>query len=309
VLPPNPTLPSRTLEVLIWQTTAGRQFIALADLGSIQLGDAPIIRAPEGVEGSNGTLQTLTNVQRPVADQYTEARQTTARLVFSALSTNAPTGTLELGAGYACLAGRAACPVGAAAPADSVSCSLTIPFTAQEVPVTARWTRPSVPIAGAETYLVAIDPAPLMTLATPSCFRNNNLPAGRGSVTTMNGRALDLWQVTTTGSTRALNVMQQTFMLGDAPTITLDAELPEVSGSFLKTTSVQKPIADQYTEVRATRVTVPGFTGPEATTRLELQSQYACVKGLVDCPVGDASPQDAASCQVILSNVVAVKVP
>jgi hypothetical protein len=53
---------------------------------------------------------------------------------------------------------------------------------------------------------------------------------------------------------------------------------------------------------------VPGFTGTEAATRLELLAQYACAAGTMSCPVGDMAPADAASCQLGLDGV-ALKLP
>ena len=308
VLPPNPTIPSRTIEVLVWSTSTGRQHIALAELGTIQLGDAPAIRPPEAVEGAQSTLSWQTNVQRPIADQYVEVRQTSAQFTFADLAATSSTGTLAVSAQYACIVGRAACPTGSAAPQDSSSCALSIPFTVQEIPLTAKWTATQAPVGGAARYLVAIDTAPVTSISVPSCFRNNNLPAGRGNSTQQNGRMLDVCQVFTIGSSSFLRLSPQTWNLGDAPTIRINGDLDVSMGAFVQRISQQLPISDQYVETRSTEVLVPLFSGAEAESRLDLRSVYSCAAGLASCPVGDASPQDAASCQVSM-NSVAVRLP
>ena len=59
----------------------------------------------------------------------------------------------------------------------------------------AAWFQPQTSVAGARRYLAAWDMTPLITIAVPSCFRNNNLPAGRGNVTEQTARALTVMQV------------------------------------------------------------------------------------------------------------------
>ena len=44
-------------------------------------------------------------------------------------------------------------------------------------------------------YRVAIDATPIRTISSPSCFRNNNLPAGRGNRTEQNYRQEDEWVI------------------------------------------------------------------------------------------------------------------
>jgi len=158
-------------------------------------------------------------------------------------------------------------------------------------------------------YRVAIDQTPVLTIAVPSCFRNNNLPAGRGNVTEQNYRTEGDWVIWNgTETTEYLDLGTQTFNLGDAPTIRVTEVIEGTDKTFSALRNEQKPIADQYTEARQTQISVKfndySFS-PVGT--VALNAQYACIKGRADCPVGDASPQDAASCSSSL-NFVARKI-
>ena len=147
-------------------------------------------------------------------------------------------------------------------------------------------------------YRVAVDATPVRTIAVPSCFRNNNLPAGRGNITEQNYRSEDEWVIWNgTDQTEYLDLGRQTFNLGDSPTISVTDLIEGTDKTFSALRNVQKPIADQYTEARQTQVSVK-FNDYSAvpTGTISLNSQYACIKGRADCPVGDQSPLDAASC-------------
>jgi hypothetical protein len=154
-------------------------------------------------------------------------------------------------------------------------------------------------------YRVAVDATPVRTIAVPSCFRNNNLPAGRGNITEQNYRSEDEWVIWNgTDQTEYLDLGTQTFNLGDAPTIRVSDLIEGTDKTFSALRNEQKPIADQYTEARQTQVSVK-FNDYSAvpTGTIALNAQYACIKGRADCPVGDASPQDAASCSSSLNFV------
>jgi hypothetical protein len=158
-------------------------------------------------------------------------------------------------------------------------------------------------------YRVAIDQTPVLTIAVPSCFRNNNLPAGRGNVTEQNYRLEDEWVIWNgTDTTEYLDLGTQTFNLGDAPTIRVTEVIEGTDKTFSALRNEQKPIADQYTEARQTQISVKfNDYSFSPTGTIALNAQYACIKGRADCPVGDASPQDAASCSSSL-NFVARKI-
>ena len=154
-------------------------------------------------------------------------------------------------------------------------------------------------------YRVAVDATPVRTIAVPSCFRNNNLPAGRGNITEQNYRSEDEWVIWNgVDQVEYLDLGNQTFNLGDAPTITVADLIEGTEKTFSALRNVQKPIGDQYTEARQTQVSVK-FNDYSAVPvgTISLNSQYACIKGRADCPVGDASPQDAASCNSSLNFV------
>lgn len=154
-------------------------------------------------------------------------------------------------------------------------------------------------------YRVAVDATPVRTIAVPSCFRNNNLPAGRGNITEQNYRSEDEWVIWNgTDQTEYLDLGTQIFNLGDAPTIRVSDLIEGTDKTFSALRNEQKPIADQYTEARQTQISVK-FNDYSAVPvgTIALNAQYACIKGRADCPVGDASPQDAASCSSSLNFV------
>jgi hypothetical protein len=154
-------------------------------------------------------------------------------------------------------------------------------------------------------YRVAVDATPVRTIAVPSCFRNNNLPAGRGNISEQNYRQEDEWVIWNgTDQTEYLDLGTQAYNLGDSPTIRVNDLIEGTEKTFSASRTEQKPIADQYTEARQTSISVK-FNDYSAvpTGAITLNSQYACIKGRADCPVGDASPQDAASCSTVINFV------
>ena len=154
-------------------------------------------------------------------------------------------------------------------------------------------------------YRVAVDATPVRTIAVPSCFRNNNLPAGRGNITEQNYRQEDEWVIWNgVDQVEFLDLGTQTFNLGDSPTIRVSDLIEGTEKTFSALRNEQKPIGDMYTEARQTQISVK-FNDYSAvpTGTIALNAQYACIKGRNDCPVGDASPQDAASCSSSLNFV------
>lgn len=68
-------------------------------------------------------------------------------------------------------------------------------------------------------YRVAVDETPVKTIAVPSCFRNNNLPAGRGNITEQNYRSEDEWVIWQgVDATEYLDLGTQMWRLGASAT-------------------------------------------------------------------------------------------
>ncbi len=302
--PANPTFPATTFEVLVWESS-GVQYISLAELPAVTLGDSPTIRLPNAIEGADGDLAWVRNEQRPISNLYTELRQTQASFKFTDLTAPSTTGTLELAGQYVCMSGSQACPTGASLPPDGVSCLVDVPFVAQVVPVTAKWTTPSATVVqGARKYLVAMDETPLRNVAAPSCFRNQTFPAGRGVLFERNARALDVWQVFNVGATSYLRTSQNTWVLGDAPTISVSADLPADGGVYQQLSTQQTGTSP--VETRTTRVAISVLDVPSAQGTIELQASYACSGA--NCPVGSQAPADAASCSAS-ATIIAAELP
>lgn len=154
-------------------------------------------------------------------------------------------------------------------------------------------------------YRVAVDATPVRTIAVPSCFRNNNLPAGRGNITEQNYRSEDEWVIWNgVDQTEYLDLGTQSFNLGDSPTIRVADLIEGTEKTFSALRNEQKPIADSYTEARQTQISVKFNDYSFAPTgTIALNSQYACINGRDPCPTGNASPQDAASCSSSLNFV------
>lgn len=154
-------------------------------------------------------------------------------------------------------------------------------------------------------YRVAFDLTPVLTIAVPSCFRNNNLPAGRANTTEQNYRTENEWVIWNgTDQTEYLDLGPQQFILGDAPTITISEVIEGIEKTFSAQRTVQKPIADQYTEARQTKISVKfnDYSFAPAGT-IALEAQFACINQRGVCPTGNDSPQDAASCSSSLNFV------
>lgn len=159
-------------------------------------------------------------------------------------------------------------------------------------------------------YRVAVDKTPIRTIAVPSCFRNNNLPAGRGNITEQNYRDEDewiIWQGNLNEQNKQIEYLDlgtQAFDLGDAPTIRVSDLIEGTEQTFSALRNEQKPIGSDYTEARQTQISVKfndySFV---PTGTIALSAQYACIRGMIECPTGNASPADAASCSSNLNFV------
>jgi hypothetical protein len=147
-------------------------------------------------------------------------------------------------------------------------------------------------------YRVAVDLTPVKTIAVSSCYRNNNLPTSRVSTSEQNYRSEDEWVIWNgVDQTEYLDLGTQSFDLGDAPTIRVTDVIEGTDKTFAALRTEQKPVSDLYTEARQTQISVKFNDYSFAPTgTIALNAQYACLKGRADCPIGDASPQDAASC-------------
>ena len=159
-------------------------------------------------------------------------------------------------------------------------------------------------------YRVAIDATPIRTISSPSCFRNNNLPAGRGNRTEQNYRLEDEWVIWNgTEQTEYLDLGTQSFDLGDSPTIRVTDLIEGTDKSFSALRNEQKPVDDKWTEARQTQISVKfNDYSFSPTGAIALNSQYACIKNRVGCPgtentPNDLAPPDAASCNISLNFV------
>lgn len=304
VAPPNSTFPAQTVEVLVFGGDTSEQYVGLQYLSPLRLGDSPIIRPPPAVHGEDGVFAFLENRQTPMGTQYTEARQTQLRFSFDDVNAASTTGTLDLNAQYACIMGSGACPSGASRPVDAESCNVTLNFTAQSVPVTPAWTTPASALNGATRYLVTFDETPARAISTPSCFRNNNVPAGAEAIQTQNARRLEVWQATSTH----LRVPLQVWRLGDAPEIRINGDLPLATNVYTHQQQLTVNGAD-FSEVRQSTASIDRLAGDVAHVSFELASMYSCIQGAGTCPTGAAAPADAASCSVTLDTVTAQRLP
>lgn len=118
-------------EWVIWDGVEGKQYL---DLGtqSYKLGDSPEIRVADLIEGSDKVFSAQRNEVKPFPGvEATESRQTQIVVTWNDYSF-APTGTIQLTAQYACVAGREQCPNPNPTP-DSVSCRSQLNFTARRI--------------------------------------------------------------------------------------------------------------------------------------------------------------------------------
>lgn len=159
-------------------------------------------------------------------------------------------------------------------------------------------------------YRVAIDETPVRTIAVPSCFRNNNLPSGRGNFAESNFRSEEDWVIWNgIDQVEYLDLGSQVRKIGDAPEIRINDLIEGTDKTFKASRNEQTPISDQWTEVRQTQVTVK-FNDYSAVPSgvITLTAQYACLKNRNDCPgtgntPSDLAPPDGASCNADLAFV------
>lgn len=159
-------------------------------------------------------------------------------------------------------------------------------------------------------YRVAIDETPIRTIAVPSCFRNNNLPAGQGNRTEQNYRSEKEWVIWAgLDQTEYLDLGNQQYKLGNAPLIDIKDLIEGTNKTFSALRSVQEPEGDSYTYARQTQIQVTWDDysySPKGT--IALNAQYACIRNRIDCPgtgttPSDLAPADAASCQSTINFV------
>jgi hypothetical protein len=152
-------------------------------------------------------------------------------------------------------------------------------------------------------YRIAIDETPIRSLATPSCFRGNSPPPGRGSVTEVNFRKENEWVIWDGANAQYLDMGRQEWKLGDAPLIEVN---DLIEGGTERTFSAQRsetrPFPGvQATETRQTLVTVKWedfSAAPQGT--IGLSAQYACTAGAEACPNPNPAP-DSVSCSAVMS--------
>lgn len=105
--------------------------------GQFKLGDAPVITVGALIEGTDKTFTASRHEQKPIGSRYTEIRQTQISVKFDDYSFS-PTGTVALGAQFACTDRDIPCPgkgstPSSDAPPDAASCSSSIKFVARRI--------------------------------------------------------------------------------------------------------------------------------------------------------------------------------
>ena len=154
-------------------------------------------------------------------------------------------------------------------------------------------------------YRVALDETPVRTVNTPTCFRNSELPSNRNNTTEQNYRSEDEWVIWSgTEQTEYLDLGNQSWTLGDAPTIIVSDLIEGTDKTFNASRNVQTPKTDQFLELRQTTVSVKfnDFSAVPIGT-VSLNSQFASQKVRGDCPTGMNLATDAASCTANLNFV------
>ncbi len=154
-------------------------------------------------------------------------------------------------------------------------------------------------------YRVALDETPVLTVNTPTCFRNSELPQGRNNTTEQNYRSEDEWVIWNgVDQTEYLDLGTQAWTLGNAPTIRVTDLIEGTNKVFNASRNVQTPVSDQYLELRQTTVsaTFDDYSAVPVGT-VSLNAQFACTKVRGDCPTGLNLAQDAASCTANLKFV------
>lgn len=299
--------PPRTLEVLVWDTPSGASFVALKELQPYTLGESPTITPPGGLRARTAGMFVFdrASTSRYPGLSATESRHTQLTLTFADASAPSTTGTLELRSSYGCTPGNDACPTPNPTP-DSAWCALQLAFTAQQVPVTSKWSTPAgALLSGGTKYLVATRTLDVVPIPNPSCYRSNQLPVT--SQTAENGSVvLDVWQRSASGD--ALRTAPMTYQLGEAPTVQVAGDFVRDGGVYEAASVTSSPFPGvQATELRERRVTFAFDAGVEVTGSLEVSARYTCVAGAEPCPSPNPTP-DSASCEV-LSGFTAVRLP
>jgi hypothetical protein len=152
-------------------------------------------------------------------------------------------------------------------------------------------------------FRIAIDETPIRTIANPACFRGNTLPSGRGTLIETNFRKENQWVIWDGVDKQYLDMGQQTWKLGDAPTIEV-SDL--IEGGAERTFSAQLLAVTPFpgldaTESRQTQVVVSWndySAAPSGT--IGLSAAYACVAGRDQCPNPNPTP-DSVSCSAVLT--------
>lgn len=146
-------------------------------------------------------------------------------------------------------------------------------------------------------YRVAVDETLIRTIANPSCFVNNNLPAGQGNRTEQNYRTEKEWVIWAgIDQTEYLDMGTTQYKLGASPTINITDLIEGTDKTFSALRSIQSPDGDRFTYARQTQVTVKFEDysySPKGT--IALNSQFACINQRENCPSPAVEP-DAASC-------------
>ena len=304
--------------VLFEGTTSSLLFDTYDTPQRLQVGEAPNYFWPEaisaGVKSGSTTSFTSTESLRsvgPAPRTSLETRQFSTTLSFVRSGSQA-SGTITIASQYSCVdtgaAASAQCPRTAPFAMDAASCTVTLPFTAQQQAQVPLWPRPSAPLIGVPQYGVFVT---LPFVDDPTCYRDRQLPTQQWRET--NQPRYRPLQPTTLASGPALQLgggRNLTMRLGDAPQVALGEPLlatgPNVYARTTTSTSVG-PFQSSRTanETRSWTVTFP-FTPANGVHQglMTVRSQYTCVDSGPQlsqrCPLGgltDPVAPDAATCQ------------
>ncbi len=280
----------------------------------LRLGQAPEYRFPEAIVGGTrtgsgwgltGELQVAGLGPVTLARSAIETRTHSTRVTFTR-NGNQASGTLTIAASYRCVDNGPAladqCPRSAPFAPDAAECSVTFPFTAQQLTQIPAWALPSSPTT-AEAFVLLHD-EPLVDNA--SCYVGNRVPQARFA--SSNLRRVQRIQRVTLPSGQGLSTSFASFALGDAPVIRVGEPFRALNaanqfGLTQSTTSVG-PLGRTSMERRSTSITMPfAPQGGFLEADLSLSSTYSCTDTGAQtsqrCPLPGEQPAfDSASCSV-----------
>ncbi len=319
VLPTLPPLTNRTLRlesVLFEAATSALLFETYDTPQQLRLGDSPNYRWPIAISGGvrSGSMTSFTGAEQfrsygPSPRTSIESRQFSTAVTFVRNGAQA-SGTITISAQYSCVdngaTSTAQCPRAPPFAMDAASCSVTMPFTAQQQAQVPLWPRASVPLVGVPQYGAFITAD---FVNDPTCYGNQQIPVQQWLET--NQPRYHAIQPVTLPSGPALEFTRPfTVRLGDAPEVTVMDPLPASgANTFARTLTWNGMGPWQYgktaNETRSWTVTFPfAPTNGLHQGPMTVRSQYTCMDSGTQpsqrCPLGtltDPFGPDPGTCQ------------